>query len=231
MKFEHAPAANYADFASGQVLYSAPGHPGFPVRLSLELFERARLLTGRSRVGLWDPLCGAGSIVTTLGLARGEAITQILATDISEPATTLAAKNLELLTEDGLRRRARFLAGRSDDRAEAAERLCKLRRGAEPIATNVSVIDATREDDVGLLALDGIDIVIADLPYGSQTVWASDAGNPSQQMLEQLRLRLQDHAVIVLCSNRRADFENLPKSLRAFKHGKRIIKFYRADFS
>ncbi len=168
MKFEYTPGANYADFASGHVLYSAPGHPAFPVRLSLELFERARLLTGRSRVGLWDPLCGAGSIVTTLGLARGEAITQVLATDISEAATTLAAKNLGLLTDDGLRRRARFLAERSDDRAEAAARLCKLRRGVQPITTTVSVIDATREVDVRLVALDGIDVVIADLPTAAR---------------------------------------------------------------
>ena len=231
MKFEYTAAANYADLAGGQVLYSAPGYPGFPVRLTLELFERARLLTGRSRVGVWDPMCGAGTIVTTLGLARGEAITHILATDISEAATTLAAKNLELLTEDGLLRRARSLAGRSPGRVEAAERLRRRRHGAEPIATRVSVMDATREFDADRLPLDGIDVVIADLPYGKQTAWTSDIRHPSLQMLYQLREQLHDHAVIVLCSNRRTDFQNLPKSLRAFKHGNRIIKFYRADAS
>ncbi|WP_127572472.1 rRNA methyltransferase [Georgenia faecalis] len=231
MRFEHAPAAHYGDFASGDVLYSAPGHPGFPVRLTLELFERARLLTGRSRVGVWDPMCGAGGIVTTLGLARGEAITQILATDISGDATTLAAKNLELLTDEGLRRRARLLAKRSDARAEVVERLRERRRGASPITTHVSVLDVTRTIDVGLLPLGGIDIVIADLPYGGQTAWSSGAQHPPLQMLQHLRAHLSRHSVIVLCSNRRMDFAELPGSLRTFKHGKRIIKFYRGDAS
>jgi tRNA G10 N-methylase Trm11 len=228
MRFAHAPAANYADLASGQVLHSAPGHPGFPVRLSLELFERARLLTGRSRVGLWDPLCGAGSIVTTLGLLRGEAIGRILATDISVTATTLAAKNLDLLTDDGLRRRARSLAERSATRADAAQRLRAYRRGAEPIPTLVSVADATSPGDVARLPLDDIDIVIADLPYGSQTTWTSTTAAPVPRMLQQLHEHLPDHAVIVLCSNRRADFDELPTPLRAFKHGTRVVKMYRA---
>ena len=121
MRFEHAPRTSFEDFASGNILHSAPGYPAFPIRLTLELFERARLLTGKPRVGVWDPMCGAGGIVTTLGLLRPEAITHILATDINEDATTLAAKNLQLLSDHGMRQRAKSLAEHSTRRAETAE--------------------------------------------------------------------------------------------------------------
>ena len=35
---------DYADFASGRVIYNAPGMPAFPVRLASEMFQRARAL-------------------------------------------------------------------------------------------------------------------------------------------------------------------------------------------
>jgi len=164
-----APAADYSDFAGGQVLHSAPGFPGFPARLAIELFERARLLTGRTRVGVWDPMCGAGGIVTTLGLARPEAITRLLATDISADAVALASKNLGLVSEVGLRRRARELAGRSAARAAAAERLRMRLEGSPPIDRRTAVLDATRLDGAEAHEPGRIDIVITDLPYGHQT--------------------------------------------------------------
>ena len=31
---------NYTDLASGNVFYSLPGHPAFPVRLASEIYQR-----------------------------------------------------------------------------------------------------------------------------------------------------------------------------------------------
>lgn len=87
----------------GQVLHSAPGLPGFPPRLAVELFERARLLAGADRVGLWDPMCGAGGIVAALALLRADALTRVLASDVSDRALELASKNLHLTTPEDWR--------------------------------------------------------------------------------------------------------------------------------
>lgn len=222
MRFEHAPAADYSDLASGHVLFSAPGHPAFPVRLTLELFERARLLTGRARVGVWDPMCGAGSIVTTLGLARADAVSRVLASDVSVEAVGLAAKNLGLLGEAGLLARA----ASGGARAVSARRLLDHRGFGPPIPALAAVADITRSADLDRLPLDGIHVVIADLPYGSQTHWRSDAANPAGNLVRVLRDRLHDDAVIVLCSTQREHFREVPPAHRSFRHGRRIIKFY-----
>ena len=70
MQYRHAPAANHADLDA--VLVSAPGRPSLPVRLTLELFGRARAQLGDpGPVEVWDPCCGSGVLLSTLGLLRG----------------------------------------------------------------------------------------------------------------------------------------------------------------
>lgn len=86
MRFEHAPMGTTKISQADTSCTSAPGYSGFPVRLTLELFERAHQLSGMPRIGVWDPMGGAGSIPTVLGLLRPDAISRILATDISEAA-------------------------------------------------------------------------------------------------------------------------------------------------
>lgn len=40
MEYKYTNNENYEDFASGRVLYHVGGEPTFPIRLTLELFER-----------------------------------------------------------------------------------------------------------------------------------------------------------------------------------------------
>ncbi|GLQ54029.1 hypothetical protein GCM10010862_12880 [Devosia nitrariae] len=229
MRFEYAPAVSYEDLGSGQVLYSAPGFPAFPARVSIELFERARQIVGRQQVSVWDPMCGAGGIVATLGIACAHSITNVIATDISGDAVWLARRNLELTSPQGLSRRANELRqmGANPSRIASAERLMKLVDG-RAIAFEAAVADIT--DKASLPGIDPsmIDIVVTDLPYGSQTHWQTASERPLVSMLDVLWHVLPRHAVVVVAATDRSAFDAGPPAYRAFKHGHRTIKMYRA---
>ncbi|ASO19552.1 hypothetical protein FHR81_000770 [Actinoalloteichus hoggarensis] len=179
---------DHADLAGGAVLRSAPGFPGFPVRLAVELFARARAwLPDRSELTLWDPLCGSGYLLTVLGLLHRHELGAVLASDVDPRACALAAENLGLLGEAGLRARSahlRDLAERFDkpshaEAAEAADRLTGLlRAGGGDLPAVVRRADATNptETRAATAGLPPVDLVITDLPYGEQTAWQGQAG-------------------------------------------------------
>lgn len=229
MKFEHAPQTSYEDVGGGQVLHSAPGFPGFPARLAVELFERARVLVGRERVGLWDPMCGAGGILTSVALLRPEALTRVLASDVDEEALDLARKNLDLTTVTGLEaRRAELVErGAAAARVASAERLLARVAAHPPLPTAAARADVTDPASVAGLDLDGVDVVMADLPYGTQTDWASTATAPTVQALEVLGDALPAGGVVVLTTTEREHLRGMPAATRSFKHGHRYVRFYR----
>jgi len=229
VKFEHAPEASYEDVGGGVVLHSAPGHPGFPSRLALELFLRAQALTGKDRVGLWDPLCGAGGIVATIALLRPSALTRALATDADPDALRLAAKNLALTSVSGLVARRRELADRGADprRLASADRLLATPGRSDALRTDVATADVTDAASLAALDLEGIDVVLTDLPYGRQTGWASSSEAPAARALELLGDVLQPGAVVVFSTTARDDLRPLPAATRSFRHGHRHIRMFR----
>ena len=64
---------NYEAYASGGVLYAAPGHPAFPIRLANEIFRRcmayrkAAGASGRCSGGGGTGASGAGSTGSVIG--------------------------------------------------------------------------------------------------------------------------------------------------------------------
>jgi 23S rRNA (guanine2535-N1)-methyltransferase len=147
--------ADYGDLASGAVLRSAPGFPGFPVRLASEMFQRAAALhDGSGPLTVWDPCCGSGYLLTVIGLLNRERIDAAVATDVSDHAIEIARANLGLLCPDGLAARAGELAALADqygkqshrDAVEAAHRLFEGLTGPSPHITTAaaSVFDADR---------------------------------------------------------------------------------------
>ena len=105
MQYRHAPAANHADLDA--VLVSAPGRPSLPVRLTLELFGRARAQLGDpGPVEVWDPCCGSGVLLSTLGLLRGGQVGGLLGSDADPEPLRLAGRNLALLAPGGPEARA-----------------------------------------------------------------------------------------------------------------------------
>jgi hypothetical protein len=113
---------NYGDLASGAVLYSAPGHPAFPVRLAWEMFQRGlAMLKTTEPVTIWDPCCGSGYLLTVLALQHRERVREVIASDIDADAVALARRNLALLTKRGLAARGNrtIHVGKSVRKAQA----------------------------------------------------------------------------------------------------------------
>lgn len=229
MKFEHAPDASYEDVGGGVVLHSAPGHPGFPSRLALELFARAQAMTGKDRVGLWDPLCGAGGMVATVALLRPSSLTRVLATDVDHDALQLAERNLALASATGLVARRRELAEREADprRLASADRLLAIPGRSDDLRVEVAPADVTDAASLAALDLDGIDVVLTDLPYGQQTGWASASKAPARRALETLGGVLPRGSVVVFSTTARDDLRPLPAATRSFRHGHRHIRMFR----
>ena len=89
---------SYADLGSGRVLRSRPGQPAFPVRLAREMFEQALALrpAGAAPPILYDPCCGAGHLLASVGLLYADRLTAVIGSDVDaggagagarEPAT------------------------------------------------------------------------------------------------------------------------------------------------
>lgn len=206
---------DYADFASGRVIYNLPGAPAFPVRLASEVFQRARaLLPGADRLAVYDPTCGGAYHLTALGLLHGAHIGAILASDVDEAALETARRNLGLLTPAGLdRREAEIRAlleqyGKESHR-EALRSVAVFRQHlqqAVPISLRVFAANALDASDVQA-GLEGqrVDLVLADVPYGHLSAWNASAGgseSPLWQMLDALLAVLPAHAIVAVAVNK-----------------------------
>ncbi len=198
--------ADYRDLASGSVLRSAPGHPGSPVRLVRELLLRAVTHLPEAPVTLWDPCCGSGYLATVLGLLHRPRLQRVVATDIAPEAVSIAAGNLVLLTGGGLAARANELRARQLDFGkpsyeEAAGRLAAtLAAGGGDLAATAAVADVFDPDSLAAaVATAAPDVVVTDLPYGTQTAWGGLNGPPADPIhgvLQALGAVLPGHAVL-----------------------------------
>ncbi len=91
MEYTYTPKDDYSFLASGNVIKHFSGMPCFPVRLNLELFELAYHRIGNPRLSVYDPCCGSGFSLTTLGMMKQEKIEYLCASDVN-PACVDAAK-------------------------------------------------------------------------------------------------------------------------------------------
>lgn len=236
MQYRHTSAdTNYEDLASGSVLRSAPGFPGFPVRLASELFSLGRddLSLNRPLV-LYDPFCGSGQLVSGLGFLHQPQLAHIVGSDVSEEAVRLASQNLALLGADGLRERVASLQSMhtefgKDSHARAilaAGRLGQL-PGQEPKVTTgaADALDAVQVRQ--LLGPTKVDLVISDLPYGDQTTWSGSQDRPVDTLLDVLGAALPADAVVVLVGRGRKLPGGSGQSYRTLRIGTRVACFYR----
>jgi hypothetical protein len=227
------------------VLRSSPGHVGFPVRLAREMFEQCRAFQPpESRIrscDLYDPCCGAGQLITTLGLLYGDHIATLAASDASAAAVELTANNLALLTASGLDARIAHLLSlheqhHKDSHAAAVESARALRDRTNPGAATTRCFLADAGNAASLRSHLGPlrpNIVITDFPYGWQSSWV-DSGNglsPSASIRVVLDALLQvttDDCVLALATDRsqRVDHPGCER-LRQFRIGRRRITWLR----
>lgn len=219
-KYRFVPVKrNYEDYASGRVLYGAPGATAFPVRFASELFQRcATYLSSRGATSpytLYDPCCGGGYLATVIGLLHGEGLNRIVASDISPEAFELARKNLSLLDAFGLGRRVAEINElirnyRKPSHLEALESAARLKRQLDG-RPNKIMVECFQLDILGDMELppevSRIDMVITDLPYGNLAIWKGPVGdsNPAQRLLTNVRKALNQNSVVGLVSNKKQE--------------------------
>ena len=236
---------NYADYASGHVFYHAPGQPAFPVRLSSEIFQRCLAirqeqgLTGP--VTLYDPCCGGAYHLATLAYLHWHSIDTIIGSDIHPAILSIAARNLSLLTSQGIEQRAKEISTlftqyqKPSHKAaleSAGQFMYQLQtyRENHSLKTYLFVANALNSSEIfSELATQTIDVVMADVPYGQKSAWknapsASPEHNSLWFMLDALLPALSEQAVVAIvttksesCSHERY------RRIERFQIGKRRI--------
>ncbi len=230
-----------SDLASGRVLRSAPGMPGFPVRLASEIFQRAAAFSDSTGpLTLWDPCCGSGYLLTVLGLLHPEQLHTLVATDLDDHALSLARANLALLTPEGLQARRRELEELSTvydkpthhEAVQAADRL-QYQVGATPTPTVLTRQADAFDPHQLATSLHQVhpDLVVTDVPYGQLTHWSTTATHtPSIPNLARSLATVIPPSTImaITCRARRVPLDGLP-TLSSFKIGHRSVVFLRAS--
>jgi hypothetical protein len=239
---------DYTDYSSGRVFYGLPGHPAFPVRLVNEIFQRC--LAIRESWGmsapcvLYDPCCGGAYHLSVLVHLFWQHINTIIGSDIDEQALALAARNLSLLTPDGIKRRIRELSAMADAYGKKSHQAAI--KSAETLQNRLLALSDTHHVKTTLFcanAADGkqlfthlkgitIDIIITDLPYGSLANWQGiEPSNlatlsPVQQMLEALLSVVSSNTIVAIVSDKRQKIVHEQyQRIERFRLGKRQIVF------
>lgn len=245
MKYKYAQEReNYALYASGGVLVSAPGHPAFPVRLATEIFRRCMALrqTPAGRCTLYDPCCGGAYHLTTIALLNWAEIDRIIASDIDGGAVSFARRNLALLQPEGMERRIgeidamRAQFGKAShvlalDNAHVLKvRLSDLLKDHAIPATTFQA-DATDVRAV-TAGLDGTrpDLVMSDIPYGWHSDWHAETQalaegiDPIHQLLETLLAVVAPGAIVAIAAAKASRIRHERyERLERFQVGKRQI--------
>lgn len=234
--------SNYEDFASGRVLLNASGTTAFPVRLASELFLRgiAHLrsegnrgtFSDRQTFSLYDPLCGGGHLLTTIGLLNGKYLHRIVGSDIDGGVLEIAGANLSMVNLEGLEKRQEQLKnmykeyGKDSHKMaiESAERLRAiiLERGTS-IDTACFQVDVTNPQGIPWTR-EPFDLVITDLPYGDIVEWKSVDSDPVSRLLDHLLAVVSPHSVVIIVSDKKQSVSHPAyKRLQRFRAGKRQV--------
>ena len=252
MEYKYTPEReNYALYAAGGVFYAAPGHSAFPVRLAVETFRRC--LHWRSKAGasgpvtVYDPCCGGAYHLATLPWFDWPSIARIYASDLDADAVGVAARNLSLLTLEGMERRIAELTHLhqeygKDSHALALqhaltlqERLSVLVQG-HAIPTHLFCADATEGQAVAAgLAGAKADVVLTDIPYGQVSRWHSgtaalaQGAEPVGGLLESLLPVLAERAVVAVAAGKGDKIRHAAyRRLERFTVGKRQVTLLQA---
>ncbi|HLF88501.1 MAG TPA: hypothetical protein VI451_06125 [Anaerolineales bacterium] len=237
---------DYADYASGQVFYRAPGHPAFPMRLTTEIFQRCMAIRRESGnngpVTLYDPCCGGAYHLSTLAYLHWHEIGTIIASDIDKDILSFAVRNLNLLTRPGLKQRINEISAllstygkpsHAAALASATRLLSLLEKNSfvHQVDTYLFAANATNSHELIRELIDkDIDIVISDVPYGKRSIWQETKDAVEQQsgslwqMLEALLPVLNINTVVAIAVDKTQKCKHAQyKQIERFKVGKRQV--------
>ena len=191
---------------------------------------------------LYDPCCGGAYLLSTLAYLHWKDINRILASDVDTDALKTAASNFALLTDAGLAQRivhinrliALYNKGSHREALVSAQRLRSrlVHQNADHIlTTGLFKADVLKPDElISNLAREHLDVVIADIPYGSHSFWHLDSmtDSPHQDvvwhMLQSLSHVLSPQSVVAICADKgqKVAHERY-RRLERFQVGKRRI--------
>lgn len=230
MVYKYSEHENYEDLSSGRVIYGASGSPNFPVRLGNEIYRRcvSYLPTGNCHT-VYDPCCGGGYLLTVLGFCNSD-IARLFGSDIREDMVSVAARNLALLTREGLDRRKWELEElvKRYNKPSHLEALDSAKRLLAGFSQNVesTVFSADCTDTLSLV--DAPDIIITDVPYGNLAVWGGNAGDSLHAMYAQLyKIAHKDTILAVIMDKKQKYAGDIWIRLERQTIGKRKFEIYR----
>ena len=204
---------NYEDYSSGRVFYGASGATNFPVRLSSEIFQRCVSYLDKSKKEqsyvIWDAFCGVAYSMTSVGFLHNLEIRHIYASDTDAGVLQTASKNLSLLKIEGLNRRIDELRvlikkyGKDSHKDALISADFLKRKFKNDIQTTIFQHNAITQSVPS--DINGVDIVIVDLPYGQLTKWgqSGDEENSTQIFLNKIKTCLSKGAVVAIVTNKK----------------------------
>ncbi len=206
--------------------------PCFPVRLNLELFELAFHRLNRPRLSVYDPCCGSGFSLTTLGMMKQEKIECLYASDVNPACVEAAQCNTAMLTPEGLTSASEKILSNETASPERKKQLTEARTKLLPYLTNHTLRKEVFPHDILESAPQlpqKIDYIFADIPYGNLTEWTNRAGcdNPSLQFLRNIEKILSTKGIVVISGTK--ELKLPPDSIKNYtkidkiRAGKRLI--------
>ncbi len=234
MNYKYAKDDNYEDFSSGRVLYHLGGEPTFPVRLSLEIYERClHYSKKKTDITLYDCCCGGAYMLTILGLLKRSTISTIYGSDINQSSLQLAKDNLSLLTKSGMNKR----------RGEIEELFHKYSKPSHQEALySINRLETLLKDDIKTFVFNQSilescelpfhpDIIITDVPYGNLVEWGEGNGGINQMMCV-LSEFCNSETIICICMDKKQKIQtDLFDRLERQLIGKRKFEIYRKKYS
>lgn len=227
---------DFSDFSSGRVLYNAANTTAFPVRLASEIIQRTFHILEKTSANepykIYDPCCGGGFLLATIGFLYHNLISEIIATDYDVEVLEIAKKNLSLLSKKGLDKRENEIkeyidAFQKDSHRQALESINQLKSliGEKNVKINCAQRNIT---DMSDFPIEGVNIIITDIPYGNIVEWNGDSNNPIQNLFENSYKALdKNHSLMVVIADKKTRLEHkLFKRIEYFKVGKRQVAFF-----
>lgn len=206
------------------------GEPTFPVRLTLEIFERCLSYSNKKMdITLYDCCCGGAYMLTILGLLKNNKISRLYGSDIDEKSFRLAKDNLGLLSESGIDKRKNELEALFDlygksSHKEALQSLDRIKALlVKEITADVFLQNAFKLDDLPFRP----DIIMTDVPYGNLVEWNEGLGGINQ-MMNSLSKICGPETILCVCMDKKQKVQT-DQYLRLEKQliGKRKFEIYK----
>ena len=234
MQYIFSKDRSYEHLAAGHVIYGLSGGPNFPIRLAHEVYNRCLSHQKKQdNISIYDPCCGTGYLLTTVGFLNHQSISKIWGSDINVKFTEVAQKNLELLGTRGLDKREEELVllatqYQNTSHVRALQSVDYIREMIadldHPIGFEVFYRDILSPNTSAGPSFTA-DIIITEVPYLQLVNWNGAGG--INTLLNNIRVNMDAESIIAIAHDKRQKITNeFYSRIERFKVGKRVIEIF-----